>query len=125
MLLDFRILPFQSNVGYEVILSIDTLVKHQLLWTTFCHRFATQPEPATPIDLRAAHFSTTEAYDVDGDMREFNIPMLEPNLSTSLPWDVMSTDVSDIPTQIYGSADFQSAIKRLCLEFTEPQSRCQ
>jgi hypothetical protein len=25
MLLDFRILPFQSNLGYEVILSIDTL----------------------------------------------------------------------------------------------------
>jgi hypothetical protein len=49
MLLDFRILPFQSYVGYDVILSIDTLIKHRLLWTTFRHRFITQPEPATPI----------------------------------------------------------------------------
>jgi hypothetical protein len=43
MSLDFRILPFQSNVGYDVILAIDTLIKHQLLWTTFRHRFTTQP----------------------------------------------------------------------------------
>jgi hypothetical protein len=28
MILDFRVLPFQSNVGYDVILSIDTLIKH-------------------------------------------------------------------------------------------------
>jgi hypothetical protein len=56
MLLDFRILPFQSNVGYDVILAIETLVKHQRLWTTFRHRFITQSEPATPIDLLAAHY---------------------------------------------------------------------
>jgi hypothetical protein len=31
MLLDFHVLPFQSNVGYDVILSIDTLITHQLL----------------------------------------------------------------------------------------------
>jgi hypothetical protein len=28
MMLDFRILPFQSNVGYDVILAIKTLAKH-------------------------------------------------------------------------------------------------
>jgi hypothetical protein len=28
MMLDFRMLPFQSNVGYDVILAIETLVKH-------------------------------------------------------------------------------------------------
>jgi hypothetical protein len=82
-LLDFRILPFQSNVGYDVILAIDTLIKHQLLWTTFRHRFITQPEPATPIDLLAAHISTAEAYNVEGDVREVNIPTFEPDLSTS------------------------------------------
>jgi hypothetical protein len=83
MLLDFRILPFQSNVGYDVILAIDTLIKHQLLWTTFRHRFITQSEPATPIDLLAAHISTAEAYNVEGDVREVNIPTFEPDLSTS------------------------------------------
>jgi hypothetical protein len=31
----------------------------------------------------------------------------------------MPTGMSDIPTQIYGSADFQSAIKRLCLDFAD------
>jgi hypothetical protein len=46
MSLDFRVLPFQSNLGYDGILAIDTLIKHQLLWTTFRHRFTTQPEPA-------------------------------------------------------------------------------
>jgi hypothetical protein len=110
MLLDFRIMPFQSKVGYDVILSIDTLVKHQLLWTTFCHRFTTQPESATPIDFLAAHISTTEAYDVDGDVREVNIATFEPDSSTSfddpVPWDVMPTGMSNIPTQIYGSTDF-------------------
>jgi hypothetical protein len=59
--------------------------------------------------MLAAHISTMEAYDVDGDVREVNIPTFEPDLSTSfddsVPWDV-------IPTQIYGSADLQSAIKR-------------
>jgi hypothetical protein len=116
-------LPFQSNVGYDVILDIDTLIKHQLLWTTFRHRFITQPEPATPIDLLAAHISTTEAYNVEGDVREANIRTLEPDLSTSfddpVPWDVMPTGMSDIPTQIYGSANFQSAIKQLCLDFAD------
>jgi hypothetical protein len=111
MLLDFRILPFQSNVVYDVILAIETLVKYQLLWTTFRHRFITQPEPATPIDLLAAHISTAEAYNVEHDVREVNIPTFEPDLSTSL--DDPVTGMSDIPTQIYGSADFQSAIKRL------------
>jgi hypothetical protein len=81
MLLDFRILLFQSNVEYDVILAIDTLMKHQLLWTTFRHRFITQPEPATPIDLLAVHI-TAEAYDVKGDVREVNIPTFEPDLST-------------------------------------------
>jgi hypothetical protein len=70
--------------------------------------------------LLAAHISTTKAYDVDGDVREVNIPTFEPDLSTSLDdpvrWDVMPTGMSDIPTQIYGSVNFQSAIKRLCLE---------
>jgi hypothetical protein len=92
MLLDFRVLPFQSNVGYDVILGIETLIKHQLLWTTFRHRFITQLEPATPIDLLAAHISTAEAYNVEGDVREVNIPTFEPDLSTSfddpVPWDV-------------------------------------
>jgi hypothetical protein len=109
MIFDFRVLPFQSNVGYDVILAIDTL-HHQLLWTTFRHRFITQAEPATPIDLLATHISTAEAYNVDGNLREVNIPTFEPDLSTSfddpLPWDVMPTGMSDIPTQIYGSADF-------------------
>jgi hypothetical protein len=36
-----------------------------------------------------------------------------------VPWDVMPTGMSDVPTQIYGSADFQSAIKRLCLDFAD------
>jgi hypothetical protein len=31
----------------------------------------------------------------------------------------MPTGMSDIPTQIYGSADFQSAIKRSCLDFAD------
>jgi hypothetical protein len=74
---------------------------HQLLWTTFRHRFTTQPEPANPIDLLAAHISTTEAYNVDSDVREVNIPTFEPDLSTSfddpVPWDVMPTGMSDIP----------------------------
>jgi hypothetical protein len=59
--------------------------------------------------LLAAHISTTEAYDVYGDVREVNIPTFEPDLSTSfedpVPWDVMPTGMSDILTQIYGSAD--------------------
>jgi hypothetical protein len=54
--------------------------------------------------LRAAHISTTEAYDVDGDVREVNIRKFD----DPLPWDVMPTGMSDIPTQFYGSADFQS-----------------
>jgi hypothetical protein len=58
MLLD----SFQSNIGYDVILTIETLVKHKLLWTTFHHRIITQSEPATPLDLLAAHISTAEAY---------------------------------------------------------------
>jgi hypothetical protein len=73
MLLDLCILLFQSNVGYDVILSIDTLIKHQLLWTTFRRRLIPQ------IDLLAAHISTTEAYDIDGDVREVNIPTFEPD----------------------------------------------
>jgi hypothetical protein len=68
-------------------------------------RFTTQQEPATPIDLLAAHISTMEAYDVDGDVREINIPTFEPHLSVSfddpVPWDVMPTGMSDIQTQIY------------------------
>jgi hypothetical protein len=123
MLLDFRVLPFQSNVGYDVILSIDTLMKHQLLWTTFRHRFVTQPEPATPRDLLAAHISAVEAYVVEGDVREVNIPTFEPDLLTSfddpVPWDVMPTGISDIPTQIYGLADFQSAIGQFCRDFAD------
>jgi hypothetical protein len=87
----------------------------------------TQPEPATPIDLLATHISTTEACDVDGDVQEVNIPTFEPDLLTSfddpVPWNVMPTDMSDIPTQIYGSADFQSAVKRLCSEFTDNTSQ--
>jgi hypothetical protein len=114
-------------VGYDVILFIDTLIKHQPLWTTFRHRFTTQPEPTTPIDLLAAHISTTEAYDVDGDMREVNIPTFEPDLPTSIEdpvlWDVIPMGMSDILTQIYGPADFQSAIKRLCLEFSNQSSQ--
>jgi hypothetical protein len=94
---------------------IDTLIKHQLLWTTFRHRFITQPEPATPI-VRLI-LNTVEAYNVEGDVREVNIPTFEPDLLTSfddpVPWDVMPTGMSDIPTQIYGSADFQSAIKQI------------
>jgi hypothetical protein len=95
----------------------------QHLWTTFRHRFTTQPEPAIPIDLLAAHISTTEAYDVDCDVWEVNISAFEPDLSTSfddpVPWDVMPTGMSDIPTLIYGSVDFQSAIKIFCLEFAD------
>jgi hypothetical protein len=64
-----------------------------------------------------------EAYNVEGDVREVNIPTFEPDLSTSfddlVPWDVMPTGMSDILTQIYGSADFQSAIKQLCLDFAD------
>jgi hypothetical protein len=65
------------------------------------------------MDLLAAHISTAEAYNVEGDdAREVNIPTFEPDLSTSfddpVPWDVIPTGMSDIPTQIYGSADFQS-----------------
>jgi hypothetical protein len=71
----------------------------------FRPRFIAQLEPATPIDLLAAHINTTEAYDVDGDLREVNIPTFEPDLSTlfddPVPWDVMPTGMSDIPTQIY------------------------
>jgi hypothetical protein len=123
MLLDFHVLPFKSNVGYDVILSIDTLITHQILWTTFRHRFITQPEPATPLDVLATHISAAEAYDVEGDVREVNIPTFEPDLSTSfddpVPWDVVPTGMSEIPTQIYGSADFQSAIRQLCRDFAD------
>jgi hypothetical protein len=104
MISDFRVLPFQSNVGYDVILAIDTLIQHRFQWTTFRHRFITQPKPATPFDLLAAHISAAEAYNVEGDVREVNIPTFEPDLSTSfddpVPWDVMPTGMSDIPTQI-------------------------
>jgi hypothetical protein len=65
MLLDFRILPFKSNVGYDVVLAIDTLIQHQL----------------------------------------FNLPA--------------HTTPLNLPTQIYGSADFQSAIKQLRLDFAD------
>jgi hypothetical protein len=86
-------------------------------------RFITQPEPATPLDLLATHISSTEAYNVEGDVREVNILTFEPALSTSfddpVPWDVMPTCMSDIPTQIYGSADFQSAIRQLCQDFVD------
>jgi hypothetical protein len=71
MILDFQVLPFQSNVEYDVILAIDTLIQHQLLWMTFRHRFITQPEPATPSDLLAAHISSAEAYNVEGDIPTF------------------------------------------------------
>jgi hypothetical protein len=51
------------------------------------------------------------------DVREVNIPTFEPDLSTSfddpVPWDVMPTGMSDIPTH------FQSAIKHLCLDFAD------
>jgi hypothetical protein len=57
------------------------------------------------LDLLAAHISEVEAYDVEGDVREINIPTFEPDLSTSfddpVPWDVMPTGISDIPTQTY------------------------
>jgi hypothetical protein len=129
MILDFRVLPFQSNVGYDVILAIDTLIQHQLLWTTFRHRFIIQTEPATPSDLLAAHISSAEAYNVEGDVREVNIPTFEPDLSTSfddpVPWDVMPTGMSDIPTQIYGSADFQSAIRQFCREVKSEPARVE
>jgi hypothetical protein len=56
-------------------------------------------------------------------VREVNIPTFEPDLSTSfddpVPLDVMPTGMADVPTQIYGSAEFQSAIKRLCLELAD------
>jgi hypothetical protein len=89
----------------------------------FRHRVITQSEPATPIDLLAAQISTAEACNVEGDVREVNIITFEPDLPTSfddpVPWDVMPTSMSDIPTQIYGSADFPSAIKQLCLDFAD------
>jgi hypothetical protein len=82
---------------------------------TFRHRFTTQPEPTTSIDLLAAHISTTEAYDLDGDVREVNIPRLEPD---SASWDMMPTGLSDIMTQMYGSAVFnqQSNADIFCRE---------
>jgi hypothetical protein len=56
-------------------------------------------------------------------IREVNIPTFEPDLSTlfedPVPWDVMPTGMSDIPTQIYGSADFHSAIRQLCRDFAD------
>jgi hypothetical protein len=73
--------------------------------------------------MLAAHINTTEAYNVEGDVREVNIFTFEPDLSMPfgdpVPWDVMPTGMSDIPTQIYGLADFQSAIKQLCLDFAD------
>jgi hypothetical protein len=36
-----------------------------------------------------------------------------------VPWDVIPTGMSDIPTQIYGSADFQSPVKQLCSNFAD------
>jgi hypothetical protein len=100
MLLDFRILPFQSNVGYDVILSIKTPTSvddvpsqiHNTTGAGYSNRFA------------SAHISTTEAYDVEFDVREVNISTFEPDLSTSfddpVPWDAMPTGMSDIQTQI-------------------------
>jgi hypothetical protein len=73
--------------------------------------------------MLAAHINAVEAYNVEGDVREVNIPTFEPDLSTSfddpVPWDVVPTGTSDIPTQIYGSADFQSAIRQLCRDFAD------
>jgi hypothetical protein len=57
-----------------------------------------------------------EAWDIPLGDPEVNIPTFEPDLSTTfddpVPWDV-------IPTQIYGSADFQSAIRQLCRDFAD------
>jgi hypothetical protein len=57
----------------------------------------------------------SETYFRSGVLREVNIPTFD----DPVPWVVMPTGMSDIPTQIYGSADFQSAIKQLCLNFAD------